>query len=73
MDLIQTQFNAFNFNYLLWIQINYNNMFIEALMQLPMSHCYLGVSKAILDGAGLQVEQELLQMGMLTICPVCTF
>lgn len=40
-------------------------------MQLSMSHCYLGVSKAILDGAGLWVEQELLQMGALTICLVC--
>lgn len=37
-------------------------------MQLPMSLCYLGVSKVILDGAGLQVEQELLKMGVLTIC-----
>lgn len=36
-------------------------------MQLPMSLCYPGVSKAILDAAGLEVEQELLQMGVFTI------
>lgn len=52
---------------LLTIQRNYNYDFIETLMQLPMSLCYPGVSKAILDAAGLEVEQELLQMGVFTI------